>query len=417
MLEFSDKEYRYFPPKPNRLVEGGLRNLNRRFYLTGKNNRIAEVTLDNPEVVLEARRRAGNRLLFLPNHPTHSDPHIMIEVFRQLKLPASFMAAYDVFLRSKLTAWCLQRTGCFSVDREGSDRASLKEAIRVLQNGDRGLTIFPEGNVYLMNDRVTPFLDGPAFIGLKTQGELGDSSPVLAVPVSLKVTHLTDARSEVHGWFRELAMEVRDQFDATADPVAEVKRLGLLALHKVMTGLARSLPENTGDDLAATLQRAAGEIIAQLEAELELPRKEGDDLIDRIRKIRRKVHAIRIAEEPVLADHKARTLAAEAMLAYRLLTYPGTYLEENPTLDRMAETVEKVLEDLRSSPTSPCASRRAMVRFGDPIDFAEERRRGSGRGLVATLTERFEQQVQAGVDALNVENDCPGAEAFTLTKK
>ena len=58
-----------------------------------------------------------------------------------------------------------------------------------------------------------------------------------------------------------------------------------------------------------------------------------------------------------------------------------------------------------------------MVRFGDPIDFAEERRRGSGRGLVATLTERFEQQVQAGVDALNVENDCPGAEAFTLTKK
>ena len=44
---------------------------------------------------------------------------------------------------------------------------------------------------------------------------------------------------------------------------------------------------------------------------------------------------------------KARTLAADAMLAYRLLTYPGTYLEENPSLDRMSETVEKIFEDLR----------------------------------------------------------------------
>ena len=45
-------------------------------------------------------------------------------------------------------------------------------------------------------------------------------------------------------------------------------------------------------------------------------------------------------------------------------------MEENPTLDRMAETVEKVLEDLRSSPVPPCAPRRAMVRFGEPVDLA-----------------------------------------------
>lgn len=413
MLEFSDSEYRYFEPKPNRFVVGILRWLNRCFQLSGKRHRITEVLLRNQEVVEEARRKVGKRLLFLPNHPTHSDPQIITEAFRQVKTPASFMAAYDVFLRSRFSAWCMQRMGCFSVDREGSDRASVREAVGMLTGGKRTLTIFPEGNVYLMNDRVTPFLDGPAFIGLQAQKKLGDDHPVLAVPVSIKVTHLTDARSAVNDLFRQLAGEVGSEFDLSADPVAEVKRLGLLALRKVMASLDRSLPQDTGDDLVAILRTTAGEVIAKLEVELELSPKEDDDLIDRIRRIRRTVHSLRIAEESHLTDSKARTLAAEAMLAYRLLTYPGTYLEENPSLDRMSETVEKILEDLRSTPVPPFAPRRAMVLFGEPIDLAAERRKESGRGLVASLTQRFEQQVQSGVDALNAENDCPGAEPFS----
>lgn len=416
MLEFSDKGYRYFEPKPNRLAEGLLRWMNRRRYLPGKEHRIDEVEIMNPEVVADAIERAGHRLLLLPNHPTHSDPQIMVEAFRQLKLPASFMAAYDVFLRSRLTAWFMQRMGCFSVDREGSDRASMKEAIRILKEGQRALAIFPEGNVYLTNDRVTPFLEGPAFIGLKAQKDIGADAPVLALPVSIKVTHLTDARPQVLGLLRELAVEVGADYDSSADPVEEVKRLGLLALRKVMSSLARSLPEDVGDDLPAFLGGVASEIIAKLEVELELAPKEGEGLIDRIRKIRRKIHSLRIAEELTLADFKARTLAAEAMLAYRLLTYPGTYLEEKPSLDRMSETVEKILEDLRSVPVAPIASRRAIVLFGEPVDLAEESKVAE-RGLSSRLTDRFEEQVQSGLDSLNLKNDCPGSQPFVPDQK
>ena len=412
MLEFSDSEYRYFEPKPNPLVVGILRWLNRCLLLPRKRHRISEVVLHNQEVLATANRRAGNRLLFLPNHPTHSDPQIITEVFRQVDVPASFMAAYDVFLRSKFSAWCMQRMGCFSVDREGSDRASVREAVGMLAGGKRTLTIFPEGNVYLMNDRVTPFLDGPAFIGLQAQKKLGDDHPVLAVPVSIKVTHLTDARPAVNDLLRQLASEADAELELSAEPVAEVKRLGLLALRKVMASLGRSLPQDAGDDLVTTLRATAGEVIDKLEVELELSPKEEDGLIDRIRRIRRTVHSLRIAEESHLPDDEARTLAAEAMVAYRLLTYPGTYLEENPSLDRMSETVEKILEDLRSAPVPPIAPRRAMVFFGEPIDLAEARRNESGRGLVASLTQSFEEQVQSGIDALNEGNDCPGAKPF-----
>ncbi|MBU61239.1 MAG: hypothetical protein CMI26_01905 [Opitutae bacterium] len=412
MIDFSDKSYHFFEPKPNRCVEAFLRWMNRKFYLRGTTNLIKEVVVMNPEMVVEARKHAGNRLLFLPNHPTHSDPPIMIEVFRQLGLPVSFMAAYDIFLQSKLNAWCMQRTGCFSVDREGSDRKSMKEALRLLKEGERGLIIFPEGNVYLTNDKVTPFLDGPAFIGLKAQQNLGDDHPVFAIPVSLKVTHLSNAAGEVVALFRRLAIEVNEDYDESSDHVTEVKRLGWFALKKVMSGLAKPLDGEVGDDLAGELRNIARQLMEKLELELELSAKDGEDLVDRIRRIRRRIHALRIADKPTLADFKARTLAAEAMLAFRLLSYPGTYLEENPTLDRMGETIQKVLEDLGSAILPPYAGRRALVRFGEPIDLAAESANGKGRVQVAELSRRFEIAVQDGLDLLDFDNDCIGGESF-----
>ena len=45
-----------------------------------------------------------------------------------------------------------------------------------------------------MNDRVTPFLEGPAYIAMKAQQEMKDAGRIFAVPVSIKATHTTDAR-------------------------------------------------------------------------------------------------------------------------------------------------------------------------------------------------------------------------------
>ena len=57
-----------------------------------------------------------------------------------------------------------------------------------------------------------------------------------------------------------------------------------------------------------------------------------------------------------------------------------------------------------------------MVLFGDPIDLAEESKE-AGRGLSSRLTERFEAQVQSGLDSLNQKNDCPGSAPFAPEPK
>jgi hypothetical protein len=46
--------------------------------------------------------------------------------------------------------------GNFSIDREGSDRRAMAAAIKVLTDGKTAPNIFPEGNVYLTNDRRPP---------------------------------------------------------------------------------------------------------------------------------------------------------------------------------------------------------------------------------------------------------------------
>lgn len=60
----------------------------------------------------------------------------------------------------------LQQHGCFSVDREGTDMPAFRHAVAILKEKINPLVIFPEGEVYHINERVTPFREGPAAIVL-----------------------------------------------------------------------------------------------------------------------------------------------------------------------------------------------------------------------------------------------------------
>ncbi|MEN9021573.1 MAG: 1-acyl-sn-glycerol-3-phosphate acyltransferase, partial [Verrucomicrobiales bacterium] len=154
MLEFTDATYEFFPAKPNSLVLWLGRLFNRRRNLPGHRHLISDVEVRGNDRLDEARRLGGNRWFFLVNHSTHSDAQILAEAQRIVGVRSCYMAAYDVFLRSKLQAWVMQHAGCFSVNRDASDSRSMREAIRILLENRYGLTLFPEGNVYLMNDRV-----------------------------------------------------------------------------------------------------------------------------------------------------------------------------------------------------------------------------------------------------------------------
>jgi hypothetical protein len=83
-----------------------------------------------------------------------------------------------------------------------------------------------------------------------------------------------------------------------------------------------------------------------------------------------------------------------------------------PTLDRIAETAEKLEEDTHGVIPPRLAVRHAYVRIGEPVDLGAlvERFADDTRGTVHDVTERLEAAVQRGVDELNAGNPHPGAE-------
>lgn len=414
MLHFSDTPYEFYPAKPNRFLIWLGRELNRRRSLPGKRHRVKTVEVRGGDHLKQIRRDAGNRLLFLPNHSTHSDPQIMLEAQRRLGRASCFMAAYDVMRRRRLQGWLMQHGGCFSVDRDGNDSKAMKEAIRILVEGDYGLTIFPEGNVYLMNDRVTPFLEGAAFIALKAQKELGADQAIFALPISIKATHLTDARDTVLEMLERLAVDMGTELDRGADLLPEMRRIGLTALEKNLRQRGLIPREMQDGDIRALLEHSAELMIAQLETKMELTPRAGETLKDRIRKIRAAVHQIRTDPGQKAHHQVAVAWADEAMTALRILSYAGNYVAESPTLDRSAESTEKLLEDVYGEILPPVGDRHVIVQINEPINLTErlEGFAKKARDAVRELTCDVETAVQAGLDGINAENAQPGGERF-----
>ena len=233
MLEFKDLPYRFVPPKPNPFLISLTQWVMGKVALPSKRHLIEELEIRGQDTFRQSCGKDAH-ILLLPNHSTHSDPEVMSEVTRRLGIQPSFMAAYDVFARSRIQSWIMQRTGAFSVDREGSDRKSMKCATDVLIEGKHPLILFPEGNVYFCNDEVAPFAEGASYIALSAQKKLGESHPVYAVPVSMKFTYIEDIRDQLRSSLDELARRFETELDPEADFGLELLRISTTALQRFL---------------------------------------------------------------------------------------------------------------------------------------------------------------------------------------
>ncbi|MFK7788943.1 MAG: lysophospholipid acyltransferase family protein [Phycisphaeraceae bacterium] len=406
MLDFCDQPYRDYPPKDIALWRWVLGWYNQKRFLP-KAKRITKLAVHGTETLAQTVR-PGDRLVLMPNHPTHADAAIMLEACRRAGLTTQMMAAYDVFLRSRADAFVMQRLGAFSVDREGSDPRAMKTALGVLDKGKHALVVFPEGNVYLENDRVTPFSEGAAFIALRAAHQLKEQGHrVLAVPVSIKATHQQDCKPLVIDRLNALAKAVDVVLPAGVTPIQAMRLIGVALLHRNLKLRGLDTPE--ADDFHSLISHAGGVVMDKLETKLDITPKPDSTLIDRVRKARQVIHEVRTDTERV-ADHAAAaTWADEAMLALRLASYSDSYAASNPTLDRVEETSEKLAEDIHREMMPPELDRAAYVRFNEPIPLCEyvtEKR--AGRKQVRALTAQCEASVQRGVDLLNESNPHPG---------
>jgi len=158
-------------------------------------HRLLEVEVNGVENVRRVLEQ-GHGVLITPNHCSHADCFAVYEAADRLGCLFYAMVAWQVFDRSGwLRRLILQQHGCFSIDREGTDLAALRQARDVLQSEPYPLVIFPEGEVYHLNDRVTPFREGPAAIALMAAKKA--SRPIVCVPCAMKYSYVKDPTPEL----------------------------------------------------------------------------------------------------------------------------------------------------------------------------------------------------------------------------
>jgi hypothetical protein len=79
----------------------------------------------------------------------------------------------------------------------------------------------------------------------------------------------------------------------------------------------------------------------------------------------------------------------------QVFSYPGNYVSERPSIERIAETLDKFEEDVLGASTATVrGARKAIVTFGEPVPVAAAR----DKKAAAVLTTLLEERVQRLLD-------------------
>ncbi|MCZ6445265.1 MAG: lysophospholipid acyltransferase family protein [Planctomycetota bacterium] len=409
--------YRFRPARPSRFWQWALTPLRRRVYR--RRYLVRDVQLRGEKHVRWALAQGGGAMITI-NHPAHGDPFIIFEAMHRLGVPCCYLAAWQVFKGwFGLKGWAFQRLGAFSIDREGTDLRAFRTAVDVLAQGNRSLVIFPEGEVYHLNDRVTPLREGAAMIALAAARRRSRSggSALHILPCALKYFYLDDPTPQLQSVMTRLEQRLywRPQVDR---PLLErIYRyaeaiLGLKELEYLNEFGKGSLPKR--------ISRLTEHILSQIE-QRRLGRVGDQTIPARVKQLRRHIlrecgadepqgdDAAAVGENPAGAELSLEAITAakrdleDLNLVTQLFSYPGDYVTQQPSIERMTETLDKFEEDaLGAHEAGARAVRRAVVSFAPTIDVTAHLAdaKGSARGAAGTLTALIEQRIQEQLDQI-----------------
>jgi 1-acyl-sn-glycerol-3-phosphate acyltransferase len=337
--------------------------------------------------------RSGHTVLVTPNHADHADPSLLVQIGRRHRIAFHFMAAREGFESGRLRCFVLQRSGAFSVDREGADLSAIRTAMNILRECRYPLVIFPEGEIYHHHEALDLLNDGVATILLRAAEKLPRGKRAYAIPAAIRIRHDPSVTGTFASRLDRLERRITWKPRPDQDVVERICRLGsaLLSIkEEEFMGLSYSGPlqeriERLQEFLVDAIEKRHGKTLGSL----AIPSR-----IKALRQvIRRELMGafVPLNQRARLEDDLDRLFAAQ-----QLYSYSGRYLSDHPSSDRIAETIFKLEEDVLGAGTYPVA-REAEVVFGDPIDVEAFLRRENldSRSGIRPMTELLRHRIEA----------------------
>jgi 1-acyl-sn-glycerol-3-phosphate acyltransferase len=356
------------------------------------------------EVLRSLPREAG--IILAANHADETDFRACLELSRRWGRRFLFMMNREAFDEGYgVAGWWLQRLGAFSVERGGRHNEEAKRyAIEVVTRGREVLVIFPEGEIYYLNDLVQPFKTGAVDIAMQA------------------VVEARRTRPDWTAYLVPLALQYR--YHEPIAPILERRtRLMEQRLNRAGTGL--SLPQRLAQIMADLLHRH------ELTHHMEPVADRRTELSARVQEVRR---ALLSEAEDRYADASPKPNSPTMDRAWRLGSYlrellarrarvgdaasrgqvrrdlettesvgqmgswQPEYTDVDPSQERLAETVLKLEREVyRTKRPRQLARRDLSLRIGEPIDvshFLADYLRDAG-AVRHDVAERLRDRIQA----------------------
>jgi 1-acyl-sn-glycerol-3-phosphate acyltransferase len=332
---------------------------------------------------------AGSGLILTPNHADETDPRVCLDLARRSSRRFIFMCNREAFGEMYgLAGLALQGIGYFSVERGGHDVAAKNYSTAVVKEGKDVLVIFPEGEIFYLNESLQPFHSGAVDIGMQAILEKRKSDPqwtayILPMAIHYKYSEPIDKILEKRIAAMEKHLKEAIHEYSLQNRLSTIQR-DLLAREEKNYNIAREANKQnlqagnaaapfSAEDLAKLslrIEHARQTILQQVEdkntALFSNQARTIDQAWQMSAHLREKLaHTIDKAKEKELKDE----LAALNEVA-QLVSWQPQYVGSNPSQNRMAEMVLKLERELyRIKRPKQLAKRDVYVRMADPIDL------------------------------------------------
>ncbi|MBY0357857.1 MAG: 1-acyl-sn-glycerol-3-phosphate acyltransferase [Candidatus Obscuribacterales bacterium] len=352
----------------------------------------------------------GHGALLTPNHSDEVDPLLIFDLFRRSNQAFSLMCnreAFDEYFG--FSGWLLQRIGYFSVERGSSDAPAKRYSVETIKNAADTLVIFPEGEIFYLNDQVQTLHTGAIEIGMQAIIENRKTKPdwtAYIIPTAIKYRYSQPMESILQ------------------------KRVAKMEKHLAQT--------TNGQALRARLSKIQAELLEQEEQahHIDTQTKRFADLNERITFVRQamlsdvekkykdsyRAQASTIDQTFELSAHLRKELAetktAEHIAEYtddlatlkeveELVSWRPQYVDENTSIERMAEMVTKLERELyRIKRPHQLGKRNVFIKVGKPIDLGELllEYQNDPHLVRHNTAELLRDEIQALIDKMSVES-------------
>jgi hypothetical protein len=327
-------------------------------------------------------KKAG--ILLASNHVRWADPIVVGAMGLEVQRYFYYVVSYHIFKQNRVIGWWLNRIGGYSILREGSDREAIRATVGILSAAERPIVMFPEGTWFRQNDRVGPLQEGLGLI--VRQAAKQSERPILVHPVGIKYWLLGDPRPELNRRVEKLERGLCWQPKHGGDLPERLAQIGnaLLAVKEIERfGRAQE------GGLDERIRRLTGVLIGDMEKRYLGKEYEGWNL-ERVRRLRlilvRKLTEVR---DDADAGRATRETLELLLFCENLSAHSLEYLTERPSLERIAETIQRIEETMADRVEEPIGELGATLAVGPAVDvraFAAAKR-GAGDPLMETVAE------------------------------